>query len=188
LRKDDLSQSSRHRWLTAVWIAALSVASSGCGYALAGRGSFLPAYIRTVGVPPIDNRTTFYRTEQMLTDKVRAEFIGRGKYRIVPDANGADAILSAELSSIIVQPVALTQGQLASRYLFTVVIRAQFTDVRTSEVLWSNDQLVFREEYELNSASTAFDGATFLDTQATAFDRISTDIARTVVTAILEAF
>ena len=168
--------------------SALALAGSGCGYALAGRGSFLPAYIRTVGIPPIENRTTFYRTEQMLTDKVRAEFIGRGKYRIVPEPAGADAILTAELASIIAQPAALTQGQLASRYLFTVVIRAQFTDVRTNDVLWSDDQLVFREEYELNSAGTAVEGATFLDTQGTAFDRISTDIARSIVTAILEAF
>ena len=32
---------------------------SGCGYALAGRGSFLPEYIRVVGIPPIENRTAF---------------------------------------------------------------------------------------------------------------------------------
>ena len=163
------------------------MAGSGCGYALAGRGSFLPSYIRTVGIPQIENKTTFYRTEQVLTDKIRSEFIGRGKYKIVPDANGADAMLTAELASIFVQPAALTQGQLASRYLFTVTLRAQFTDVRTNEVLWSNDQLVFREEYDLMTTGNV-EGATFLDTQASAFDRISTDIARTVVTAIVEAF
>jgi hypothetical protein len=163
-------------------------AVSGCGYALAGRGSFLPADIRVVGIPPIENRTTFYRTEQVLTDKIRAEFIGRGKYRIVPDSNGADALLTAELTSIILQPAALTQGQFASRYLITVTIRAQFTDTRSSEVLWSNDQLVFREEYELSTGSSTVEGASFLDTQATTFDRISTDVARSVVTAILEAF
>jgi hypothetical protein len=168
--------------------ALLGLTGSGCGYSLAGRGSFLPSYIRTVGIPPIENRTTFYRTEQILTEKVRAEFIGRGKYKIVPDATGADAMLTAELASIIVQPAGLTQAQFASRYLFTVTIRARFTDVRTSEVLWSNEQLIFREEYELTTGPAAVEGATFLDTQATAFDRISTDIARTVVTAILEAF
>jgi hypothetical protein len=183
-----LSRSSRREWLLTAGATLAALTGSGCGYALAGRGSFLPSYIHTVGIPPIENKTTFYRTEQILTDKVRAEFIGRGKYRIVPDANGADAMLTAELASIIVQPSALGANQLASRYLFTVVIRAQFTDVRTNEVLWSNDQLIFREEYELTAAPGGVEGATFLDTQATAFDRISTDIARTVVTAIVEAF
>ena len=178
----------RRRLALTVLAGLVAVGSSGCGYALAGRGTFLPADIRTVGIPPIENKTTFYRTEQVLTEKVRAEFIGRGKYRIVPDSTGADALLTAELASIIVQPAALGANQLASRYLFTVVIRAQFTDTRTNEVLWSNDQLVFREEYQLDAAPGDVTGATFLDTQASSFDRISNDIARTVVTAILEAF
>ena len=143
------------RLVLTVAATLLVVSGSGCGYALAGRGTFLPADIKTVGIPAIENKTTFYRTEQILTEKVRAEFIGRGKYRIVPDAEGADAMLTAELASIIIQPAALGANQLASRYLFTVVIRAQFTDTRTSEVLWSNDQLVFREEYDLNAAPGA---------------------------------
>jgi hypothetical protein len=183
-----LSRSLRRRLALAALAALLAVSGAGCGYALAGRGTFLPTDIKTVGIPPIENKTTFYRTEQVLTEKVRAEFIGRGKYKIVPDSTGADAMLTAELASIIVQPAALGANQLASRYLFTVVIRAQFTDTRTNEVLWSNDQLVFREEYQLDAAPGDVTGATFLDTQSSAFDRISNDIARTVVTAILEAF
>jgi len=31
---------------------------SGCGYALAGRGSFLPATIMTIGIPAFTNHTT----------------------------------------------------------------------------------------------------------------------------------
>jgi hypothetical protein len=162
---------------------------SGCGYALAGRGRFLPAYIKTVGIPPIENKTTFYRVEQVLTEKVLAEFIGRGKYKVVPDSGGADALLTAEIVSLSVQPVGLTGAQLASRFLFTLTMHAQFTDVRTSEALWQNDQLIFREEYDLgNGAGNTIEGATFLDNEATAFDRISNDIARSVVTSIVEAF
>jgi hypothetical protein len=170
-------------------ICVLCLTSSGCGYALAGRGSFLPAYIRTVGIPQFENRTTFFRVEQVLTEKVRTEFIGRGKYTIRPDATGADAVLTGEIVSITVQPVGFTEQQLASRYLFNVLMRVEFTDVRTSEVLWSDDALTFRSEYELNTRSnTAIEGAGFLDQEASSFDRISNDIARSVVTAILEAF
>ena len=32
----------------------------GCGYSLAGRGSFLPAYIKTIGVPQFTNRTAVF--------------------------------------------------------------------------------------------------------------------------------
>src|SRR5476649_2994229 len=71
----------------------------GCGYALAGRGSFLPAYIKTIGVPTFVNRTVVFNLETMLTQKVRSEFIGRGKYQILPEANGVDALLSGEITA-----------------------------------------------------------------------------------------
>jgi Lipopolysaccharide-assembly len=161
----------------------------GCGYSLAGRGSFLPAYIQAVGIPELLNRTPFYDVEQVLTGKVRAEFIGRGKYRITPDTNGVDAVLTGEVLNIAVQPVGFTDQQLASRYQFILQMRVAFADSRTGEVLWSNDALTFREEYELATrGNTALEGAAFLDQERAAFDRIATDIARTVVTAILEAF
>ena len=170
-----------------VLLAALG--SSGCGYSLAGRGSFLPPDIQTVGIPLLINRTTFFDVEQILTEKIRNEFIGRGKYRIRPDAAGAEAVLSGEVLGISVYPVGFTDQQLASRYLFTLVMKVAFTDARTNQVLWSNDGLTFREEYELTTrGNTAIEGAAFLDQERSSFDRISTDIARTVVTAILEAF
>lgn len=162
---------------------------SGCGYSLAGRGSFLPAYIQSVGIPQLVNRSTFFDVEQILTEKVRAEFIGRGKYHVLPDAGGVDAVLSGEVLGIYVQPVGFTDQQLASRYLFTLTMKVAFTDARTNQVLWSNDALTFREEYELATrGNIALEGASFLDQERAAFDRIATDIARTVVTAILEAF
>ncbi|HET9267603.1 MAG TPA: hypothetical protein VFO31_05545, partial [Vicinamibacterales bacterium] len=68
------------RGVAAVLLCACVAVSSGCGYALAGRGSFLPASIRTVGIPKLENRSTFFQVEDILTEKIRAEFIGRGKY------------------------------------------------------------------------------------------------------------
>ena len=165
------------------------LALTGCGYALAGRGSFLPDYIRVVGIPALENRTGFVQVEQVLTEKIRTEFIGRGTYAIRPDVEGTDAVLSGEITGISVQPVAFNDQQLGSRYLFVLTLRVQFTDTRTNEVLWSNDALTFREEYDLQTrAGGAIEGATFIDQERSSIDRIATDIARTVVTAILEAF
>lgn len=172
-----------------VLLALLSVlTASGCGYSLAGRGSFLPADIGSVGIPLLVNRSTFFDVEQVLTEKIRSEFIGRGKYRVLPEATG-DTVLSGEIVGISVQPVGFTDQQLASRYQFQLTLKVSFTDMRTAEVLWSNDSLTFREEYELATRSNiAIEGSAFLDQERNAFDRIATDIARTVVTAILEAF
>ena len=170
-------------------ILTLAVASSGCGYALAGRGSFLPDYIKVVGIPPIENRSTFIQVEQVLTEKIRTEFIGRGRYTVIPAPEGADAVVTGAVTSITVQPVGFTEQQLASRYLFTLTMKVEFTDARTSKVLWSNGALTFREEYELTTRSnTALEGASFLSQERSSFDRIADDVARTVVTAIVEAF
>lgn len=174
--------------LHALLLAVLTM-TTGCGYALAGRGTFLPDYIRTVGIPPLENRTTFFQVEQILTEKVREEFIGRGKYSVVSTPEGADAVLTGAITSITLQPVGFTDQQLSSRYLFTLIMRVEFTDIMTNEVLWSNASLTFRDEYDLTTrGDTALEGATFIDQEREAFERISSDVARTVVSAILEAF
>jgi hypothetical protein len=170
-------------------LLALACLGSGCGYALAGRGSFLPAYIRVVGIPPLENRTTFFQVEQILTEKIRTEFIGRGKYSVVSSPTGAHAVLSGSITGITVTPVGFTEQQLSSRYLFALTMRVQFMDATTNQILWSNESLTFREEVELTTrGNVALEGASFLDQERTSFERIAPDVARTVVSAILEAF
>ena len=177
------------RGVAVVLLCAGVAVSSGCGYALAGRGSFLPASIRTVGIPKLENRSTFFQVEDVLTEKIRAEFIGRGKYTVTPEETGADALLTGEVLGISIVPVNLNEQQLASRYLFTVAMKVAFTDTHTQDVIWSNDSLVFRGEYDLQTrGNVAIPGETFLDQERSSVDRISTDVARSVVTAILEAF
>ena len=175
--------------MAACVLLALALLSQGCGYALAGRGSFLPAYIRVVGIPPLENRTTFFQVEQVLTEQIRREFIGRGKYDVRSSESGVQAVLSGAITSITVTPIGFTEQQLSTRYLFTLTMRVQFVEVATNAVLWSNETLTFRDEVDLTTRSdTAIEGATFLDQERNAFERISPDVARTVVSAILEAF
>jgi hypothetical protein len=162
--------------------------SVGCGYSLAGRGSFLPDYIKTIGVPTFANRTTVFNLETQLTQKVRSEFIGRGRYQILPDAGNVDALLTGEVSAVNIAPVSFTNQQLASRYVITMSARVELRDVRENKVLWENPGLVFRQEYEAQSGQTALDPAAFFGQDANALDRMSTDFARTIVSAILEAF
>ena len=104
-------------------ILLLAFTGSGCGYALAGRGSFLPDYIMVVGIPQFENRSSFSQVEQILTEKVRSEFIGRGKYNVISDASGSDAVLTGEVVGLSAQPVSLNEQQLASRYLITWTIK-----------------------------------------------------------------
>jgi hypothetical protein len=162
--------------------------SSSCGYALAGRGSFLPDYIKSIGIPTFGNRTTVFNLETMLTQKVRAEFIGRGKYQILPQQAGVDAVLIGEVTSVSIVPSSFTAEQIATRYALTMSVRIEFRDLRDNKVLWENPSLLLRQEYEATSGRSVTDPVAFFQQDINALDRISTDFARTIVSAILEAF
>jgi hypothetical protein len=179
----------RVRALVLAPLAVLAVLGTGaCGYALAGKGSFLPSYIQTIGVPTFANRTTVFNLETELTQKVRAEFVGRGKYRILPDATGVDAVLTGEVLSATPTVSSFTATNLASRYTITVTARVELRDLRENKVLWENPSLIFRQEYDAQSGTSALDPAAFYGQDRAALNRMSSDFAQTIVSAILEAF
>jgi hypothetical protein len=171
-----------------VLTVALALTSVGCGYSLAGRGSFLPEYIKTIGIPPFTNRTPVFNLETQLTQGVRSEFIGRGKYRILPDEGNVDALLTGEVTGVSIIAVAFNAANLASRYAITMTARVELRDVREGKVLWENPALLFRQEYDAQSDQTTADPAAFFGQDTNALDRLSADFARTIVSAILEAF
>ena len=169
-----------------VVLAALSCAS--CGYSLAGRGSFLPASIKTVGIPTFTNTTAYFEIGQILTEKVRSEFIGRGKYRILPEATGVDALLTGQVTSVSVAPASFTGQQQASRYIITMTASIELKDVQTDTVLWNNPSMSFQDEYDAATAVDVTDPTAFFGQESNAVQRVTTDFARAVVSAILEAF
>jgi outer membrane lipopolysaccharide assembly protein LptE/RlpB len=169
-------------------VLLLAVAlQSGCGYSLAGRGSFLPAYIQTIGVPQFTNLTSIPDVDRRVTEKVRAELIGRGKWTVKPDVTGVDAVLSGEISSITIAPTAFNQQNQATRYALILAARIEFRDLKANKVLWSNPSMQYREEFELTTP-TLVDVTVFFGQDVNALDRIATEFARSVVSAILEAF
>jgi hypothetical protein len=170
-----------------VLVLALAMGTAGgCGYGLAGRTSQLPDRVRTIGIPPLANTTTMLQIEQGLTQSLRSELIGRGRYRVVSGPAGADAVLSGTVTGVTLEPVGFTDEQRAARYLFTLTLAMRLDDATTDEVLWANDALVFREEYEL--ATRGLGDSAFVDQGRAAFERIARDVARTVVTSMLDTF
>src|SRR5262249_14175420 len=140
IAKQSAAGSQRPASPTALGVlcALCVLCAPGCGYSLAGRGSFLPSYIKSIGVPTFENRTPVFNVETMLTERVRREFIGRGKYTVVPEATGVDATLLGEVSSISIAPASFTPNQLASRYVITMTARIELRDNHSNTPLWQN--------------------------------------------------
>ena len=156
---------------------------AGCGYHVAGRATQIPAGVQTIAVPVFVNRTSDYRIEQRLTDAVVHEFLARTRYRIVARPESADAVLHGEVSSIesTVMVFDTTTGR-ATTMLVTVKLKVHLDD-RTGRALYTNDNFLFREPYEIST-----DVPSFFQEEGPALDRMSRDFAMRLVSDILENF
>ena len=188
-KESDSAGPTRRQVLKTLSVLAASVGAASCGYALTGRGSFLPSYIKILGIPMFINATPYQAVEQLFTQQVRVQFQSSGRYTVVPTDLGADGIVRGEILSIQATPAGLSDAQLASRYRFTVVVKVKFEDVKQGKTLWENPSLSFSDEYELSTPGSAGrDASAFMGQERAALDRMSQDFARSVVSAILEAF
>lgn len=177
------------RHLVHALIAVLLLAPlSGCGYSLAGRGSFLPESIKIIGIPLFRNNTSVFELERRVTDKVRSEFIGRGKYTMKDTDKEVDAVLLGEITSVTIAPAIANDRNQGTRYVLTVTTNVEFKTVSDNKVIWSNPALQFREEFPISNTANATDPAAFLGNDVNALDRLASSLARTIVSSILEAF
>lgn len=165
-------------------VAAWMVSLAGCGYHVAGRAAQLPSGWTTIAIPAFKNDTTRYRIEQRFTQAVIRELISRTKYRIVQDTDSADGVLTGEVVSIETSPVLFdaTSGQVTTM-LVTVHSKVRLLDNQTKKLVYQNDDVVFREEYQISS-----DVTTFFEEQDPALERMSRDFASQVVSNVLESF
>ena len=159
------------------------VAAAGCGYHVnTGRAAWLPPNIKTIAIPAFGNATVRYKLARLLTADVTREFESRTRFAIVADPKQADAVLTGALVNFVDYPTAVVGGRsTGAQVLATVQLR--LTDRRTGKVLFSRPALDFRERYEIS-----VDPQAYFDESGTAIERVSRDVARSVVTAILENF
>jgi outer membrane lipopolysaccharide assembly protein LptE/RlpB len=170
---------------------SVAILLCGCGYHVAGRGSRLPATVKTIAVPALENKTSRYRIEQRLTQAVVREFLARTTYHIVPDPANADAVLRGEVSSIESTAVLFdTTTNRATALLVTVRLKVRLEERETKNVLYRNDNFLFRETYEISTPGKppAGDVNSFFEEQDPALDRLAHDFASKLVAAILENF
>jgi hypothetical protein len=171
-------------------IAAVSLVAAtpfaGCGYALVGKGITTDPSIRRIGVPLFKDRTGRNNLDQKITQKVIEELLKRGRFTVVQEEAGVDAVVEGEITGYLVTPVGFsgTAGQTqASRYAVTVTARIAYRKVGEKTPIWSNEGFSFRDEYDIGDNSAAF-----FDREDQSIDRITIGFARSLVAAMLEAF
>jgi hypothetical protein len=162
----------------------VGIACAGCGYHVAGRASRLPSDWSSIAIPAFKNDTTRYRIEQRFTEAVIREFIERTKYRVVQNVESADGVLHGEVLSIETSPVIFnsTTGEVETM-IVTIHTKVLLVDNKTSKSVYKNDDMVFRDEYQISS-----DVQSFFDEQSPALGRMSKDFASKLVSNVVENF
>ncbi len=165
--------------------------AAGCGYHVAGRATRLPASVRTIAVPAMENRTSRYRIEQLLTDAVVREFLSRTSYRVVADPAGADAVLHGKVTGLESSALLFdTATGRATTMLVTVRCEVVLEERATQKVLYRDDNFLFRNEYEIltNAQGNSKDLGSFFEEQDPALRRLAQDFAKRLVAAVVEGF
>ena len=158
---------------------------SSCGYHVAGRADLVPKSIHTIAIPAFANLTTRYKLTDHLPEAISREFIARTRDQIVNDPQAADAILRGAVINYIAYPTVFDQKtQRASGLAVNVTMQVSLVERATGKVIFTRPNFDVRQTYEISVTSAT----AYFDESDAALDRLSRDVARDVVTAILENF
>ncbi|MCS6886452.1 MAG: LptE family protein [Acidobacteriota bacterium] len=153
-----------------------------CGYSLAGKGSSLPAHVKTIAVQTFRNDSVRYKVDQRFTAAVTGELLRRSsRFRVVSDPADADAVISGNIRNFAFRSILLDNNNRTRVFEVTITVGVVIRDQVQNKVLFDNQRLIFRGEYEL-----ADDPRSFFNEDDPAIDRIAKDFARSIVSTMME--
>jgi len=165
-------------------LAMLALGASSCGYRVAGKADLLPKSLHTIAIPAFANITTQYKLTDRLPLELSKEFIARTRYRVVTEPSEADAILSGAVINVFAGATNFdpSTGR-ASAVQVSCILQIALRDRLTGKVIFERPNMEFRQRYEISTTAEAY-----FDESSPAFQRLSQDVARTVVSSLLEMF
>jgi PBP1b-binding outer membrane lipoprotein LpoB len=157
---------------------------TGCGYHTSGHADLVPKTIHTIAIPAFTNITTRYRITDRLPEAIAREFISRTHYQIVNDPGAADAVLYGSVINYFAYPIIFdpVSGR-AATLQFSVLLQMRLVERTTGKVIFSRPNFEAKQQYEISVNQNAY-----FEESPAAIDRMSREVARTVVAAILENF
>lgn len=171
--------------LFAASLLVLALTAIACGYHVTGKTDLVPESIHTIAVPAFANITTRYKLTDHLPQAISHEFIARTRFQIVNDPEQADAVLRGSVINYASYPTLFDQKSgRASGLQVNVTMQVSLVERATGKVLYSRPSFEMHQRYEISVTSSK---AYFEESDA-ALDRLSRDVARDLVSSILENF
>ena len=156
----------------------------GCGYHIAGHANLMPKEVKTIAIPAFGNTTVNAALPRELAAAIDREFVSRTRFTIIADPDQADAVFRGVVLTFNTYPTTLDPNtKRATGGDAVVTLQLTLTDRHTGKVLFSRPNFEVHQRYEIS-----IDPQTYFDESGTAIQRLSRDVARSVVSAVLEAF
>ncbi|HLH05414.1 MAG TPA: LPS assembly lipoprotein LptE [Bryobacteraceae bacterium] len=165
-------------------LPALIAVTVSCGYHVGGTGEKVPKSIQTIAIPAFNAFVARYALADELPQQIGREFKARTRFRIVTDPHEADAILEGTINSAFAFPTIYDPASgKATSVALQVNISVKLVEQRTGKVIYARPAWGFREDYELS-----VDPHQFFNESGPAQDRLCRDVARDLVSGIMEDF
>jgi hypothetical protein len=168
------------RYLTVL----LPLLCASCGYRFAATDNVLPKTVHTVAIPAFSNLSTRYKLTDQLPEAISREFITRTRYRVVSNPDTADAVLHGTVINYSFNPTIFDQA--TGRAAFAeihVTLAVTLTERATGKVLFNRPSFDVRETYQISP-----DPVQYFEESEPALRRAGQQVARSVVSAVLENF
>lgn len=166
-------------------VGVFALACTSCGYHVAGTSDLMPKEIHTIAIPAFGNITTRYKLSDHLPQAISHEFIARTHYQVVNNPEQADAVLRGAVINYISFPTLFDQRSgRASGLQVNVTMQVNLVERATGKVLFSRPSFEMHQRYEISVTSSR----QYFEESDAALDRLSRDVARDLVSAILENF
>jgi hypothetical protein len=165
-------------------LLAGTIGTSACGYRIAGKSDLLPDYIQTIAIPTFSNLTNRYKLSERLPAALTREFISRTRYTVTADPDNSDAVLSGAVVNSFSFPNVIDQISYRATAV-EVIVQLQLTLVerKTGKILYTRPRMEVRNRYEISLNQDAY-----FEESDIGLERLSQDVARSVVSSVLEAF
>jgi outer membrane lipopolysaccharide assembly protein LptE/RlpB len=173
-------------WNRAAFVLVLaSLALGSCGYHLAGKADLVPKDVHTIAIPPFSNATVKYKLTDSLAEAISREFITRTRYKVVNDPSEADAVLRGSVTNYVAYPITIDQATgRTSGLQIILILDVNLTDRATGKAIFARPRYEAHERYEISTTNDT----QYFDESGAGIQRLSRDVARDLVTSILDNF
>jgi len=172
------------KFLRSVFIILVFLAVSGfteCYKPVTNSG--LPSNIKRVAVPAFqfEAKGLRYRVESRFTEAVSKEIIRRGRgLKVQGTRDNADAVVEGTIRDFNFSGVLLDREGRARVYEVTITSAVTIRDLRTNQILYDNQNFIFRDSFEFSS-----DPRSFFNEEDPAVERMARAFAESVVSTIV---